>query len=95
MRGVEGRGRVGRRGEVQGGGPMLRPVVMCLAETQSDGPPGKSIPGILQEQQQNLGPGRLLGSLLNTQPEPYFSASVSRKLSLCFGRGDRKCLRLR
>lgn len=72
---------------MRGGGPMLRPVVMCLAETQSDGPPGKSIPGILQEQQQNLGPGRLLGSLLNTQPEPYFAASVSRKLPLCFGGG--------
>lgn len=46
---------------VRGGGPILRPIVMRLAETQSDGPPGKSIPGILQEQQQNLGTGTPAG----------------------------------
>lgn len=72
-------------------GLMLRPVVMCLAETQSDGPPGKSIPGILPEQQQNLGPGRLLGSLLNTLPALCSSVPLTGKLPLCFGCGHIKC----
>lgn len=84
--GLEARwGGVGWGGLSAGGvwGLMLRPVVMCLAETQSDGPPGKSIPGILPEQQAELGPGTPAGLNSKHTAGTVFFSTTYQKTSPC------------